>query len=113
MRADLGVGSALGTCVTLDGSRTSLGLLALAGLTSPSRGGGENAARHGLLAKVFPNFWCGWLPAGPLTTAPSLPGPGVEVSQGVGGLHQVLSAHQASELPGHPAAPTAAAGGRL
>ena len=53
MRADLGVGSALGTCVTLDGSRTSLDLLALAGLTSPSRGGGENAARHGLLAKVL------------------------------------------------------------
>ena len=81
MQADLGVGSALGTCVTLDESRTSLGLLALAGLTSPSRGGGENAARHGLLAlRLCPNFWGVWLPAGPLTTAPSLPGPGVEVS---------------------------------
>ena len=42
------VGSALGTYVTLDESGTSPGLLGLAGLTSLSRGGGENAARHGL-----------------------------------------------------------------
>lgn len=43
----------------------------------------------------------------------SVPSPGMDAEEGVGGLHQVLPAHEAGQLPGAAAAAGGAAGRRV